>query len=834
MRRRWCGCSPRASSPWRWPCRIGDNAATGRWYRVRDGALAGVRVVDLAQGVAGSYCGKMLACYGADVVKFERRGGSSAVDGGTSRAGWFYLNTGKEVLTVDIADADDRARLARHIALADVLVTDAESRTAFGDVIPFERLTQEHPRMVHADTSPFGTSGPYADFVAEPMTIYGLGGYMYLTGDPGREPLQGPAAQPGYMAGAQAFAGVLLALLARDQNGGQRVEVAEVEALACAHQWTVARYSYSGMVQRRIGNRYDSGHPITILPCKGGYVSIGASNDEQASRFAELTGIPELLSDERFATSISRLVNADAYDAVVQPWLDERTKDEVTEVCQEWRIPCAPVSTLEDLLHHPQLEYRKFWRRLDQPGAGAMIYPGPPFGMSKTPGEIRPVRLADAANANARWGARDEIPVEKRSQGLPLAGIRVVDFTRVWSGPLATRILADFGAEVIRIERPIPSNARRIPAEQAKRSGFYPDNDPGDQPWHRNAFLNLFGRNKRSIAVDLARAPAREVVRELIATCDVVAENFSPRVMANLGFDYARLRPLKDDIIMLSMPGYGMDGPYRDRVAYGTTLEPEVGFSAMMGYTDGGPMRLGVAYPDPVAGIHAAAAVLLALFHRARTGEGQFIELSQMETACSFVGDALIEYQMTGELPRPQGNSHRAYAPYGCFPCAGDDRWVTVAVRSDGEWRALCEIIGRAEFADDRRFATQYSRIAHRAEAYALVATWTRSREMRDVMRQLQAAGIAAGAVSDARDMAEDEHLRARGFYVELEHPDAGRHIYPGQAIRLAATPAAFRSDAPRLGGDTRSVLFDLPGMNADRYKALIDDGAIAEYQPHE
>jgi len=778
--------------------------------------------VDLAQGVAGSYCAKMLACYGADVVKFETRAIETA-----TQAAWLYLNTGKAVMTPDT----DAAELGRYVALADVLVTDESSTAAFGDSLAFDRLHGEHPGLIRVDTSPFGTSGPYAGWAAEPMTVYGLGGYMYLTGEREREPLQGPGPQPGYMAGAQAFAGVLLALLARGNGSGQRVEVAEMEALACAHQWTVARFSYSGMVQRRIGNRYDSGHPITILPCKGGFVSIGASNDEQASRFAQLTGIPELLTDERFATSISRLVNADGYDAAVQPWLDERTKDEVTELCQEWRIPCAPVSTLEDVLRHPQLKFRHFWRELETAEGTALAYPGPPFGMSETPGAIEPAVARDAASVLLRWGQRADTNIEDQAKQLPLAGIRVVDFTRVWSGPLATRILADFGAEVIRIERPIAPGARRIPPEQAKRSGFYPDNDPGEQPWHRNAFLNLFGRNKRSVAIDLSQDAGRDVVRELIAKSDVVAENFSPRVMANLGFDYPRLREVNEAIIMLSMPGYGMDGPYRDRVAYGTTLEPEVGFSAMMGYADGGPMRLGVAYPDPVAGIHGAAAILLALFHRSRTGAGQYIELSQMETACSFIGDALIEYQLTGELPRPRGNSHPAYAPYGCFPCAGDDRWITIAVRSDAEWRALCEIAGRAEFGDDRRFATAYSRIAHRAEANALVGSWTRTQEMQSAMRRLQAVGIAAGAVSDARDMAADAHLSARGFYVELEHPDAGRHIYPGQAIRLSATPAAFRSDAPRLGGDTRSVLRDLLGIDPSRYRALLDARTVAESQ---
>jgi crotonobetainyl-CoA:carnitine CoA-transferase CaiB-like acyl-CoA transferase len=293
--------------------------------------------------------------------------------------------------------------------------------------------------------------------------------------------------------------------------------------------------------------------------------------------------------------------------------------------------------------------------------------------------------------------------------------------------------------------------------------------------------------------------------------------------------DYERLRALKDDIIMISMPGYGMNGPYRDRVAYGTTLEPEAGFSAMMGYADRGPMRLGVAYPDPVAGIHAAAAIVLALYHRARTEKGQYIELAQLETACSFIGDAIVRYQLTGELPQRHGNAHPGHAPYGCYPCAGDDRWITIAVRSDEEWQRLCGTMGQRDRASDRRFATAASRVAHRAEVDGFVRSWTRTRAMGDVMRQLQQAGIAAGAVNDARDMVEDEQLRARGFYIELEHPDAGRHIYPGQAIRLSKTPAVFRSDAPRLGGDTRAVLRDLLGVDEARYQHLADSGAVAE-----
>jgi crotonobetainyl-CoA:carnitine CoA-transferase CaiB-like acyl-CoA transferase len=803
-------------------------------------ALAGIRVVDLAQGVGASYCGKLLACFGADVVKVEPPGGgrdrAPGPGDGEWNAAFLFLNTGKRSSVIDATAAQGRQALEELLTGADIVLTDEGSQAVLGERFGAMRLHDDYPGLIHADVSAFGPGGPYAGWAATPLTVYALGGYMYLTGDEDREPLQGPGPQPGYMAGAQAFAGVLLALLARADGHGQRIDVSELEALACAHQWTVARYSYSGMIQRRIGNRYDSGHPITLYRCKGGYVSVGASNDEQAGRLAQLVGLPDLVTDERFATSISRLVNADAYDEIIQPWMDERTKDEITDVCQEWRIPCAPVSTLQDILHHPQLDYRKFWQRLDGPGGTRLIYPGPPFGMSETPGRIEPPPdLGDSPAPIVRWGERRARPTshdDDAEKKLPLEGVRVVDFARVWSGPLATRMLADFGAEVIRIERPIAPGARQISPEQAKRSGFYPGNDPGEQPWNRNAFLNLFARNKRSIAVDLSKEEGRDVVRQLIAQSDVVAENFSPRVMANLGLDYRRLKELKRDIIMLSMPGYGMDGPYRDRVAYGTTLEPEAGFSAMMGYADRGPQRLGVAYPDPVAGIHGAAAVLLALYHRRQTGEGQYIELAQLETACSFIGDALLRYQLTGELPQPQGNAHPAYAPHGCYPCAGDDRWVTIAVRSDAEWQRLVAEMDRPDIARDHGFATTEGRIARGAEEDALVADWTRIHEMKDVMRRLQAVGIAAGSVSDARDIAEDEHLRARGFYVELEHPEAGRHFYPGQAIRLSATPAVFRSDAPRLGGDTRAVVRSLLGVPEAEYQSLLASGAIAEATP--
>ncbi len=413
-----------------------------------------------------------------------------------------------------------------------------------------------------------------------------------------------------------------------------------------------------------------------------------------------------------------------------------------------------------------------------------------------------------------------------------LEGIRVLDLTRVWSGPLACRMLADFGAEVIRVEDKAARGPSRIPSAYARGSGFYPDGEAGERPWNRNGFLNKMNRNKLSLTVELDTEAGADVFRKLVATSDVVVENYSPRVMANFGLDYERLRQVKADLIMISMPGYGMTGPYRDRVAYGTTLEPEAGLSSLMGYPDRGPQRMGIAYPDPVAGIHAAGAVMLALWHRRKTGRGQHIDLAQIETAIGVVGEAFLEYQLTGERPERFGNGHATMAPHGCYPCKGEDRWLTLAVRNDREWQALCGVIGRPELANDVRFSTAEERRRHRDETDGHINAWTKDQDAASAMRVLQAAGIPAGVVSDAQQLATDEHLQAREFFPRLSHPDAGTYPYPGQPIHLSATPATFRTDAPTLGEHNEMLLRGVLGLSAQEYEALIEEGIICDRPP--
>lgn len=380
-----------------------------------EAALDGLRVLDLSAGVGGGYCAKLLACYGAGVIKVEAPGtcapGRAAgpfrdgVPNAETSALQLYLDTGKESITLDLDMEDGRALLQRLAATADVLVEDAGPGVMEARGLGYDALAALNPEIVYVSVSPFGSVGPYAAYQATDLTLYALGGYMYLTGDPDREPLQGPGSQPAYLAGAYALTGVMAALWARaDGVGGQRVEVTELEAVAASHQWTITRYNYSGMVQRRIGNRYDSGHPITIYPVKDGYVSMGISTDDQAERFFVLIGQPELIDDQRFNTNLMRLANADEFDRMVKPWLMARTAGEVVELCQEMRIPSSRASTPADLLTDPHLQERGFWRTLDHPRAGELRYPGPPYHLPASPGTLRRAPLLGEDNERVYGG----------------------------------------------------------------------------------------------------------------------------------------------------------------------------------------------------------------------------------------------------------------------------------------------------------------------------------------------------------------------------------------------------------------------------------------------
>lgn len=412
----------------------------------------------------------------------------------------------------------------------------------------------------------------------------------------------------------------------------------------------------------------------------------------------------------------------------------------------------------------------------------------------------------------------------------PLQGIRVLDLGRVWSGPLATRILADLGAEVVNIQRiPVRGDPDVLTPELIKIMGVFPGNDLGEKPWNRTSVGNDLGRGKLGMTLELNTEEGLDIFKRLVKTSHVVLENFSPRVMANLGLDYPVLEKINPAIILCSMPGYGLTGPYRDWVSYGTNLDPATGLASLMGYAGGMPQMSGNAYPDPAASINAVNAILTALYYSRTSGKGQHIDLSQSESASFVVGEAVLGYALNKKVLPRIGNRNPHYAPHNIYRCKGDDKWVAIAATSDDEYRALCVAMGRASLADDKRFADLPSRYAHQDALDELIQTWTEQLAHYDVMERLQKACVPCGAVLNAPEIVADPHLNDRGFFVEIDHPEAGRHKYCRSPINLSKTPTDSSRPAPCLGQHNRYVLGEIVGLTETEIDRLEEKGIIAD-----
>ncbi len=393
----------------------------------------------------------------------------------------------------------------------------------------------------------------------------------------------------------------------------------------------------------------------------------------------------------------------------------------------------------------------------------------------------------------------------------PLDGIRVADFCWAWAGPYGALQLAHLGADVIRIEsakRLCPS--RLIPP--------WPDNESGV---NRAGYFNQYNQGKRSLTLDLKAPEAIDIAKTLVSKSDIVMNNFASGVMEKLGVGYDVLRRIKPDIIMVSLPGYGTSGPEKDFVSYGPPQVAQSGLSALTGYVGGPPMMAGFSYGDPNGGVHATFAVMAALLHREKTGQGQYIDLSQWEAAIMLLPEALMDYSMNGTQPERMGNRDPHMAPHGVFRSKGDDRWVSLSIRDEAEWQRLCEVMGQPELSSDARFASLAARKENEAALEETVTAWTQERTADEATQALQQAGIPAYPTLDAIDMVNSPHVGARDYFVELEHPEVGTRRHMGIPWTMSRTPCEIRRPAPCLGQDTDAVLTDIVGLSQDEIAAL-------------
>ena len=404
------------------------------------------------------------------------------------------------------------------------------------------------------------------------------------------------------------------------------------------------------------------------------------------------------------------------------------------------------------------------------------------------------------------------------SRRAPLEGVRVADFTWVWAGPFCTLQLAHLGAEVIRVETATRLCVTRLLPPFA---GF----EPGP---NRSGYFNQYNQGKKSVTLDLKRPEGIEVAKRLCAASDVVVENFAAGVMDRMGLGYEVVRALRPDVVMIALSGYGATGPDNDKVSYGPAQVPLSGMSSVTGYRGHPPMHVGISYGDPTGGLHGAVAVLAALLHRARTGRGQYIDLSQWETSMAVLPEAILEQTMNGAPPERDGNRDPHMAPHGVFQAAGEDRWVAITIEDDEAWRRFARLVGGAALVDDPRFATLGARKQHEDELEELVTAWSTTREPQDVVATLQDAGIAAFVSATNQDLAEDPHLAARGFPVTFEHPEVGAMMHLGVPWRMSSSDSRVRRAAPCLGADTDQVLRYVCGLPPDEIERLRAAGVLA------
>lgn len=407
----------------------------------------------------------------------------------------------------------------------------------------------------------------------------------------------------------------------------------------------------------------------------------------------------------------------------------------------------------------------------------------------------------------------------------PLEGVRGIVLTQAWAGTYCTSLLAMAGADIVQVEvrkrldswrgsydGPIPAALTSIPT--AKHA------------WNCNALYNSVNLGKRTVTLDLAIPEGMAVFKRLLEHADIVAENFSPRVLGNLGIAYEQMCEIKPDVILASLSAYGHSGPWENVPGIGGTIEPTSGMSALLGYRDGPPLNSGQMYPDAVAGLNGFAAILAALHYRDRTGQGQYVDLSMQEANLAFVGDAALEYQVTGLQRARLGNRHLTFAPHGIFATLpvedGHEQWVALAAESEAQWAALCEVAGHLEWRDDARWATNAARKANEDDLEAAIAAWAATEHRDDLAARLSAAGVIAAPVLDSHEVAADRQLRERGFIVEVDHPEAGRWPQTGFPVHLGRTPGGVRRPAPLQGQHNLEVLQELLGMSEDEYEALV------------
>lgn len=772
-------------------------------------ALTGVRVVELTESVAGEYCGKLLADFGAEVIKIEapKRGSATRAmapvlaDGCDGSALFAYLNTNKRSVVLDVGSAADVERLHRLIDTADAVIEGGNAD-----------WSARHPSVVFCSITPYG-HGVAAEFDnARSINVFHAGGWGYHTPshpDPGKPPLQGPGRfLADYEAGLEAALCVASSLWGRLHTGeGESIDVSQQAVLVSRADCILGRLVTGEVPAAGERGDYDQAGPASFFACSDGFVYLYMTSAAHWAGVKTLMGQPEWLDgfeDDWLEFSVTT-EKVTRFQRGFAAWVAGLPKEEASERAQRLGVPLVPVNGAADLHQSPQYRHRGFFQRVRHPVLGEAAYPTVPYAFSASPARIASAapRLGEHTRSvmvsldapRARPAVKQaQLKPPKNPRGGPLQGVRVVELTKVWAGPYAGKLLAMLGAEVIKVET----------ADNPEEMRAYGGTDINHAPY----FLSI-NPEILSVDLDIKSADGMARLRELIARSDIVINNLRPGAMERQGLGYPQLTAIKPDIISVSIKMWGNDGPLGHQTGYAPCFAALAGPASLVGYPDGPPLGTSMRYGDSTVGAAAAYAAVVALLHRELCGAGQFVDVSAVETLSSMIGDCLLEQSLTGRRLGLSGNRHPDMCPHGCYPCA-EGGWITVAVATDAEWLRLCEALDAATLGDDPRYATGDSRHRHADALDADLARLTRDRDAERLARCLRAAGVPAAKSATSVDVIGDQRLWDRELYRFVTDHREGQRPVLGPSWRMARNPARIERGAPDLGEDTDYVLHEI------------------------
>ena len=792
--------------------------------------LKGSRALDLTD-LSGQLCGRVLADLGMEVIKIEPPGGDpvrnlapfiTSADGKRLSTVFAHLNAGKASKVLDLNAAAGRAQFREWVRDADVVIESFQPGDLDGKGLGYKDLAAINPRIVMASITGFGQTGPKKNLACNDLVALAESGFLFISGDPSLPPVKPPETQAYYFASLFATAGLLAALYRRERTGqGDHVDASMQEALA-TQEHIIRLWANEQQIAKRAGSQHGSVAPAKIFSCKDGFVYLYVTRQHWKLFLSLWKEHPAVFDAPDWLNNLYRRAHADELNPAVEAFLSGFTMAEITEFLQAKGIPCVPVNTPLGFANDEQVRERGFMAPVEHAGFGKTKQPAIPFMIDSARPPVGSVPVLDSwqpsvASPNECEGSKISPSGRNDRQpgDSPLHGMRIVSFDHVLAGPYGTTILAELGADVIKVE--------------SSKGGMDPFRffGTGEDPNLSPRFLE-FNRNKRSFTVNLKHPKGQGVLHDLVAKADAVLDNYSVDVVERIGLAYDQLCKVNPDIINLRMPGLGTTGPKRHFSTVGVNITAFTGLTYLWNHpgVTHPPIGSQTVFPDYVSGTLCAIIIISGVLYRERQKRGAFIDLGQSEATAFMIGAHLMEAASNGKNPEPIGNISVSVAPHGCYPCLGEDRWCVIAAENEQQWAALARIIGSG-MTGDRRFATIAERLKNRDALDAMIGSWTKTKEAFALRDQLQGAGIPCGVVQTGEDLVNDPHLQQRGFIVAVDNPRLGRVVLPNFPLQFTNAKLTRRWEFPVLGRDTETVLRDVVGYDEATIAAHRRDGVL-------